>query len=988
MGRNPISRPCFFFSTPSVPPLFSLSLSLSVVAPPSSPLRLLSHQPPASASSHQNTHKTFEIQKKQLFARRVAVGVAASLEFATRVQLSSSSSSPATALPASASAALAAAYEAAYDAAAAEAERARAAPREWAVRFAHDCAHLGCREPLCLLCQHNPRRICPGALAPKGLAGDALRAACGAGARVELVRVGGEGDSNSNPQTQIHPRAREILIELTVLDGKAYQSLLDTGRGGDEAAALGCALLLNNQGGPLLTVHGTKNNNSVSVSSSSPSASASSSSSPAVTAAVAASLARPDGRVLLGLAAGGGPASSTSTSSSSSFANLTDVSVTGSSESLLSGQRPPFRLLARALDASTKLPLRGVALAVSDAFVVATPRVRTAVKAEIPMASDHVSKLNAVGPQTQAKLADVAAAWRAASSVAAAAAAGGSGSGVGNGGAAAPSSTTTATPGSSAALLADPKLPRSIREHASVTTVGQFRDLAEAVAADPELTDALKRVLKLTKGWEAACEHAAQAVEDDSRARVFYVNSSGEEGNPSSSAAAAAGEGLVFPGVLGAVDLGAPIGLLRPLEEGGSKGGSSSGSSGSRLTAIPRLGAADAARAKSMRAAAAAAWHAPGHPGWTLWEGSASQDVAARAMRRDVVIGSGHTPSSVAAAVAPPPPPPPPPATLPSRLPTMSWGLLAGTGGAPQFAAPADAVPAALHGKAVPASPFGAAAALAPAAATKRPLPPTSGFAAAANAAAKATKPFNTLASVPSGAAANANATATVDAAALQARLSQLVGRRLSGLDMARLIPTFPSVPLNADIFSSTALEALEFSRSELARIEAWEQQQREQQQQQGGNKAKKVKTNEPNAPLAQDRARDESLLRFLSERLQAAPGSGAAGAGLEGRTSGLEGMFLPTGVVIGGGAASAGGNGDDGGNGTGGSNGNERGRGGGDSNRQLHAPGFSTLPTLAPLVTATPSLFPPAAEEGGEAGATGGVAGGRRRSSRRQQKR
>ena len=35
---------------------------------------------------------------------------------------------------------------------------------------------------------------------------------------------------------------------------------------------------------------------------------------------------------------------------------------------------------------------------------VATPRVRTAVKADIPHIEDHVSKLHAVGAQTQQKL--------------------------------------------------------------------------------------------------------------------------------------------------------------------------------------------------------------------------------------------------------------------------------------------------------------------------------------------------------------------------------------------------------------------------------------------------------------------------------------------------------------------------------------------------------------------------------------------------------
>jgi len=773
------------------------------------------------------------------------------------------------------------------------------------------------------------------------------------------------------------------VVELTVLDGKTYQSLLDAGRGGDEAAALGCALLANNQGAPLLA-NGTRGSGGGGGAAASVPASPSS---PSVAAAVAASLASPDGRVLLGLVShaaaaaaavtghgngsGGGSAGQ---GAAFTAAPLTGVSITGSSESLLSGQRPPFRLLARALDAGTRQPARGVAFAVSDAFVVATPRVRTAVKAEIPLASDHVSKLTAVGPQTQAKLADIAAAWRAASIAAVSSGGGGGSGGVGGGGGVAAGSSSTA-------LLADPDLPRAVLPHARVTTVGQFRDLADAAAAEgPELTDALKRVLKLTKGWEAACEHAGTAVEVDGRCRVWYDcldDGSGRQNFTSR-------EGLVFPGALGAVDLSAPIGLLRPVVGDGGGGGGGSSSS-SRLTAVARLGAADASRAISMRAAAARAWALPGHPGWTLWEGSTSQDVSARAARGDVVIGGSSSSSAAAAAAAAPPPPPPPmmpSMPLPSRLPTMSWGLLAGTTGAPHFAPPAAAAapapppppPPPDAGKAapIPASPFGVAA-FAPAvpAAAKRLLPPTSGFAAAAAAAAASSKGLVDSHQRRANAPASAQA---VDAAALQARLSQLVGRRLSGLDMARVIPTFPSVPLNADIFTATPLEALEFSRSELAKMEDWEQQQQQQQQQ--PKRARTAAANGPaaNAPLAADRPRDESLLRFLSERLQAAPGSGpAAGAGLEGRASGLEGMLL-SGVVAAAAAApraqaaaaTAGGGGSDK-------------RGG-----QLHVPGLSTLPTLAPLVTASPSLFPGGAageEEGG-----GALAGGGRRSSRRQQ--
>ena len=46
---------------------------------------------------------------------------------------------------------------------------------------------------------------------------------------------------------------------------------------------------------------------------------------------------------------------------------------------------------------------------------VATPRVRTAVKPDIPHMDDHVSKLHAVGAMTQQKLQDIRGACEAAS---------------------------------------------------------------------------------------------------------------------------------------------------------------------------------------------------------------------------------------------------------------------------------------------------------------------------------------------------------------------------------------------------------------------------------------------------------------------------------------------------------------------------------------------------------------------------------------------
>jgi hypothetical protein len=55
-------------------------------------------------------------------------------------------------------------------------------------------------------------------------------------------------------------------------------------------------------------------------------------------------------------------------------------SIVGSSIALLHGQKPPFRLLARAVRASTGERLPHIRPGVSDAFVVATQRVKGAQK--------------------------------------------------------------------------------------------------------------------------------------------------------------------------------------------------------------------------------------------------------------------------------------------------------------------------------------------------------------------------------------------------------------------------------------------------------------------------------------------------------------------------------------------------------------------------------------------------------------------------------
>ena len=65
------------------------------------------------------------------------------------------------------------------------------------------------------------------------------------------------------------------------------------------------------------------------------------------------------------------------------------------------------RLLVQAYHTSSNKRATHIEHAVSDAFVVATQRVKQAQKSEIPHMEEHVSKLEFVGVQTQLKLQDI-----------------------------------------------------------------------------------------------------------------------------------------------------------------------------------------------------------------------------------------------------------------------------------------------------------------------------------------------------------------------------------------------------------------------------------------------------------------------------------------------------------------------------------------------------------------------------------------------------
>jgi hypothetical protein len=266
-----------------------------------------------------------------------------------------------------------------------------------------------------------------------------LRAKCEAPIRVEAIDRATGLPVGCDLDGGVH-------LEVCILDGNAYDArCLETGaeRGADLAA---CGLLTNNKGGPLLGAG------------------------PGGTHA-------PDGRVIVQLVRGS--------------AALPDLHVTDSSEAMLSGRKPPFRLLVRAVraggagggggappDPAAPPPARH---AVSEGFVVATRRTRTAGKVEIPSVDDHVSKLEHMGKETVKKLADVA--------------------------------------GSAAA--AGTPIPAGLLPDNAIDRVGQFRRLALIAEADGHLRQKLQAVLKLSKEkWDDARDHALRAVVADGRMRI------------------------------------------------------------------------------------------------------------------------------------------------------------------------------------------------------------------------------------------------------------------------------------------------------------------------------------------------------------------------------------------------------------------------------------------------------------------------------------
>lgn len=347
-----------------------------------------------------------------------------------------------------------------------------------------------------MLCQ---RRRCIGNFAPKYLAPcDVLEAKCGAQVYVVVVDVA--------TGALVQADLGDTYLQLSLIDGRKLEA-----EGDLEDALDSCQLLLNKAGQPLL-VHGRSGSYT------------------------------DDHRVMVPMISG--------------QAMLPDLKVTDSSEALLTGRAPPFRLLARVVQRGG-IPFPGIAPVLSEPFVVATARVKGAAKAEIPHVDDHVSKVEGLGVQTQKKLEDIAAA-------------------------------------AVAAGVPNVQVPINC-----VTKVGQFRELVETAERNKPLRETLKQVLRLTKGWDVARDHVRRAVHTDVQLRVYHPDGRTDVG-------------LVYKcGTFNVVEINRPVGLLRRRQ--------TSSRPDQELVDVIWLSVEASAWPEAVRRIvprAASAWWQEGHPGW------------------------------------------------------------------------------------------------------------------------------------------------------------------------------------------------------------------------------------------------------------------------------------------------------------------------------------------------------------------------------------
>jgi hypothetical protein len=341
---------------------------------------------------------------------------------------------------------------------------------DFLLEFRHDCLHVGCSDLHCQLCTYAQKRHCSKNFCAKYLVGDALKAECGAPIFVQaLDKVSGRPVSPSALQG--------VELNAILLNQKHLQLILESKGGQMTSRDFESAAKPTHLGKYLLdTIVSVQEHHKSDAAALAPLAGPAALT--AITAGRSAAATEPSNSIKHT------PTGHAILTFDCSKATISGLMVTGSSEAILSGQRPQFVLLVQAVNAVNNTPVQPEApLVLSDGFVVATARTRSSTKKIIPHLNDDVSKLNSVGKATVGKLKDLRKA---------------------------------------AIEGGHPTLDLPLLQ---VNTVDEFRQLADWASRNQQRTDTMKKILKLNTGWEAAGEHAAMAVHDDSCLRGWWVPS-------------------------------------------------------------------------------------------------------------------------------------------------------------------------------------------------------------------------------------------------------------------------------------------------------------------------------------------------------------------------------------------------------------------------------------------------------------------------------
>lgn len=295
------------------------------------------------------------------------------------------------------------------------------------LQLTHICESTGCQDVSCYLCKHNPVRQCKRHLKPKYLTDEKMRAACGAELFIEVV--------DSQGQKVVLPDSR---LQVDVLDGEKYRDATHLGNGLKPEQLAACRV---DHKGALMKKRGRPG--------------------------------APDEKFMY-LTVDGGQAS------------LTELQFTVSSESLLKGRAPTFLLFLQAVDAEGN-PLAHVEPVATEEFVVATKRVRGAMKSDIPSVSDRIDKLVHMGKMSVQKLRNL---------------------------------EQSAREAGMASFL-----PSSLW---SIQTIEDFRRLVSVTEVNRDVERKVCQLLKMyPERWSEVVSHAMTAVEVDMRPRLWRPDKEG-----------------------------------------------------------------------------------------------------------------------------------------------------------------------------------------------------------------------------------------------------------------------------------------------------------------------------------------------------------------------------------------------------------------------------------------------------------------------------